>query len=101
MSFILDKELDYDDDYKLSRSCSVGGKFLARERGAFITRVGGTEFERAGSTELDINDVRLDCVVKGIVSRGEYKKWKSLKSLPRKTIAKPSARPTRMPTTRS
>ncbi len=66
MSYILDRE--FDDDYQLPRNCSVGGKFLARERGAFITR--------AGSTELDINDVRLDCVVKGVVSRGVYEKWK-------------------------
>ncbi len=75
MTYILDKELDYDDDYQLSRNCSAGGKFLARERGAFITRGGGTEIERAGSTDLDVNDVMLDCVVKGIVSRGVYEKW--------------------------
>lgn len=66
MSYILD--IEHDDDYQLPRSCSVGGRFLARERGAFITRPGGTE--------LDVNDVRLDCVIKGIVGRGVYEKWK-------------------------
>lgn len=63
MSFILYRELDEYVEYTLP---CVGGKFLARERGAFITR---------GGTELDVNDVRLDCVVKGIISRGVYEKW--------------------------
>lgn len=64
MSFILYRELDEDVEYTLP---CVGGKFLARERGAFIMRPGGTE--------LDVNDVRLDCAVKGIISRGVYEKW--------------------------